>query len=76
VEGAFGTPVIAWAAFAAGDKSLKRAIRGTLLMTGIAIVGLLYRPEHRILRMVSGISLSLVAVYLVYALILSFYPMK
>jgi cation:H+ antiporter len=47
-----------------------------LLMTGITIVGLIYRPEHRILRMVSGISLSLVAFYLVYALILSFYPMK
>jgi cation:H+ antiporter len=44
-----------------------------VLMTGIAIVGLIYRPERRLFGMVSWISLSLVAVYLAYALMMSLY---
>jgi cation:H+ antiporter len=38
-------------------------------MTGLAIVGLLYRPQGRVLRSVGWISLGLLSVYLLNALV-------
>jgi cation:H+ antiporter len=40
-----------------------------LIMTGLAIVGLLYRPQGRVLRSVGWISLGLLSVYLLNALV-------
>lgn len=42
-----------------------------VLMTGIALVGLIYKPEHRLFGLVSWVSLSLVATYLSYAFIVT-----
>jgi cation:H+ antiporter len=42
-----------------------------VLMTGIAMVGLISRPERRLFRMISWISVSLAAVYLAYVLVIS-----
>jgi cation:H+ antiporter len=41
-----------------------------LIMTGLAIVGLLYRPEGRVLRSVGWVSLGLLSVYLLNAWVL------
>jgi cation:H+ antiporter len=44
-----------------------------IMMNGIAIVGLLYRPAGRVLRAVSWVSLALLAVYLFNAYVLFLY---
>jgi cation:H+ antiporter len=41
-----------------------------LVMTGIVVVGLLYRPQTRLLKAVGWVSLGLVAVYLLNAYVL------
>lgn len=41
-----------------------------LIMTGLASVGLLYRPEGRVLRLVSWVSLGLLGIYLLNAWVL------
>ena len=43
-----------------------------VLMTGIVIVGFVFRPEHRLFRTIGWVSLSLIAVYVTFALTISF----
>jgi cation:H+ antiporter len=57
--------------FAAASPIHATTAFAAVVMTGIVIVGLIYQPEHRLFRMVSWTSLSLVAAYLAYALIVS-----
>ena len=48
------------------DVSLVHAVTATsaIVMTGLAVVGLFFRPRDRVLRAVGAISLALTAVYL------------
>lgn len=54
---------------AASDEHMFTAI-GALTMTGIVIVGLMYRPERRVLRLVGWISLALVTLAVLNAVVL------
>ncbi|AMS44974.1 sodium:calcium antiporter [Aminobacter aminovorans] len=53
--------------FAAASPSHAVSAFGTVIMTGIFIIALIYRPEERLLGAIGWVSVSLVAVYVLVA---------
>lgn len=52
---------------AAADKAHVGTVLAALVMTGLVIVGLVIRPQGRVLRVIGWISVGLIATYLIYA---------